>query len=425
MNIFHFVFVFCLTVVTVAIAEDASLKNTCEGAFESGENHLVTIPKFDPGDGNLRLFFMDFQSGYARILHEENGQLSAGPSLFSESPAELHVSCGPAVLEWQISDKKFSANRIAIRQQQVEMRSGNTGLKGTLYLPAGKPPYPALLLLHGSGKLTRYSFGPIPYFFSANGFAVLTYDKRGSGESEGNFDDADFQDFIEDGVAGISFLRSQKEIDASRIGLWGSSQGGFIAAGVASKVKGIRVLINQSGMFVPAWKQETYRVRSEMEANGYSSGEINLANDYLNAFFQAGKSGTETDWQKIVALKETLKEKEWFDLLPKVDTRDELISFWKKDYSFDPTSELQQVKCPVRAVFGSLDRSTPVNDTIENMKKALKDFDYVIIEKADHALLEAITGSDREIPALKSFAPAAFDVQKKWLLQLMAGSFTQ
>ncbi len=423
MNLFRFVFVFCLTAVTVAVAEDASSENTCEGAFESGENHLVTISKFDPGDGNLRLFFMDFQSGYARILHEDNGQLSAGASLFSDSPEELHLSCGPAEAEWQISDKKFKAHHIAIGQQQVEVKSGNTGLAGTLYLPPGQPPYPAVLLLHGSGKLTRYSFGPIPYFFSANGFAVLTYDKRGSGRSEGNFEDAAFQDFIDDGIAGIAFLRSRKDIDASRIGLWGSSQGGFIAAGVASKVKGIRILINQSGMFVPAWKQEIYRLRSEMEANGYPPGKIKLATDYLNAFFQAGKSGREKDWQKSHALMETLKDQEWFDLLPRVDSKEELVSFWNKDYSHDPILELRGVKCPVRAVFGSLDRSTPVVDTIENMRKALKgrDFDYVIIEKANHALLEAVTGSEREIPGLQGFVPAAFDVQRKWLLQLMAG----
>lgn len=421
MNILHLALVLCLSLVTVAFAEKASSENLCEGAFESGEDHLVTISKFDPGDGNLLLFFMDFQSGYARVLREDNGQLSAGNSLFSDSPTELHLSCGSTEVEWEISDQKFTAQRIPLRQQQVDMGSGNIRLSGTLYLPKGQPPYPALVLLHGSGKLTRHSFGPIPYFFAANGFAVLTYDKRGTGQSEGKFEDADFQDFIDDGIAAVAFLRSRIDIDASRIGLWGSSQGGFIATGIAASTKGIRLLINQSGMFVPAWKQEIYRVRSEMEANGYPQTEINRANDYLTALFQAGKSGNEKDWQKSQALGETLKGKEWFDLLPKIDSQKELLSFWKKDYSYDPTSKLQSVKCPVRAVFGSLDRSTPVKETIENMQKALKgNFEYAIIQSANHALLKAITGSDREIPALKGFVPAAFDVQRKWLLQLMA-----
>src|SRR5262249_24795843 len=150
---------------------------------------------------------------------------------------------------------------------------------------------------------------------------------------------------------GFSYLRGRKDIDSRRIGLWGASQGGFISAGIASEVPDVRLWIDQSGMFVPAWKQETYRVSSEMETRSYKAEEVQLATSYLNALFEAGKTRSSKNWDKTMALAEKLKSKEWWDLIPHVDSLQEIVSFWKNDYSYDPTIQLSKVKCPVRAVF--------------------------------------------------------------------------
>ncbi|MCI0601421.1 alpha/beta fold hydrolase [bacterium] len=400
-----------------------SLLLGCEGAFISDSGKLVTVSKFDPGDGEERLFFMDFESGYARILFENAGELSGGPALFSPSPVELKLGCTAQTIEWKIAEKQFSGNRLSMKQEQVEFSNGNVRLSGTLHLPSTAPPHPAVLLLHGSGKSTRYSFGPMPLFFAANGFAVLTYDKRGTGQSQGSFPAATFQDFIGDGAAAISYLRFRKDIDASRLAAWGSSQGGFIAAGVSQRSREIRLLINQSGMFVPAWKQEVYRVRSEMEAQGYAAKEIEEALDYLNEFFNVGKTGK--NWKQLNEWIARLENKAWFGLLPRVENREELMWFWKTVYSQDPAYYLEGVQCAVRGVFGSLDKSTPVTETILNMRSTLKksgnpDFKSVIIPRANHGLLEAKSGSETEIPALTHFVPEAFEVQKKWLLELIS-----
>src|SRR5207249_3459547 len=176
----------------------------CSGAFLHGGGGVVTISKFDLGDGQPHDVFVDFRTGYIRILSEADGQFTAGPTLVSDAPVELYADCNGDDLHWQVSKSSAEqAHRIVIRQENVRFKSDDVNLEGTLYLPQGPPPYPAVVLLHGSGPLSRYSFGPIPHFFAAAGLAVLTYDKRGTGQSTGSFDTATFDQLAEDGASAV------------------------------------------------------------------------------------------------------------------------------------------------------------------------------------------------------------------------------
>src|SRR6185503_9539490 len=127
--------------------------------------------------------------------------------------------------------------------EEVVISSGDAKLAGTLLLPRAKGPHPAIILLHGSGPLTRYSFGPYPHFFTSLGFAVLIYDKRGAGVSTGLRMDASTgtvmkaafypDDLANDALAALRFLQQREDIDPKRIGFWGSSEGGMLTMQVA------------------------------------------------------------------------------------------------------------------------------------------------------------------------------------------------
>jgi uncharacterized protein len=395
----------------------------CLGAYLQGSGGVVTISKFDLGDGLPRLVLVDFHSGTIRILKETESGLTAGPTLLSDSPIGLRVTCGVQNLQRQTSDAPTNqAHRIRLREENVKFRSNDVDLAGTLYLPEGSPPYPALVLLHGSGPLTRYSFGPMPHFFAASGFAVLAYDKRGTGQSTGSFDSATFDQLAQDGSAAVSYLKTRKDIDAGKIGLWGSSQGGFLAAAVAARASGLRFLINHSGMYVPAWQQEIYRTKSEMQAEGYSQDEIATAMAYLNQFFEVAKTGN--NWEKLQSRMAELKSSKWFDLVAKTADLKSLQWSWQNVYSYDPAVALEKVNCPVLGVFGGLDKSTPVPETIGNMKRALEkarnaNFESRIFPNADHGMLDAKTGSDSEIPTLTRIVPEAFELERAWALKMI------
>lgn len=95
-------------------------------------------------------------------------------------------------------------------------------------VPEGNNPRPVITLLHGSGPLTRYSFGPYPHFFASLGFAVLIYDKRGTGPSTGTRVDASTgrsmareyypEGLSSDALAALHFLQSHPDIDPRQIG---------------------------------------------------------------------------------------------------------------------------------------------------------------------------------------------------------------
>jgi pimeloyl-ACP methyl ester carboxylesterase len=105
-------------------------------------------------------------------------------------------------------------------------------LAGTLYLPTGTGPHPALVWVHAAGPAERLRWGTFTRKFLRNGFAVFSFDKRGVGQSQGDCCPGDHGHFnlaTADTVAAVAAIRSRPKIDPRRTGLIGASQAGWIA----------------------------------------------------------------------------------------------------------------------------------------------------------------------------------------------------
>ena len=152
-------------------------------------------------------------------------------------------------------------------QETITFKNGEVTLAGTLDLPAGEGPFPAMVTIHGSPPLTRndrYNLY-ISDFFLQHGFAVLRYDKRGAGDSTGTYPDvgdlyddgdaslfaedstAKFDDLADDAIAAVEYLKTLDYIDPNMIGLIGFSQGGWIAPHAASKSPSVAFSVALSG----------------------------------------------------------------------------------------------------------------------------------------------------------------------------------
>jgi len=105
--------------------------------------------------------------------------------------------------------------------------------------------HPAVVLFHGSGLQKRDLI--TARWFAAEGIAALAYDKRGVGESGGDFRMVPFMELCDDGLGAIKYLKSRKEIDAKRIGVWGLSQGGWLGPRAASRSADVAFVIAVSG----------------------------------------------------------------------------------------------------------------------------------------------------------------------------------
>ena len=149
-------------------------------------------------------------------------------------------------------------------------------IRGTLIKPADAGVFPAVVLLHGSGPESRS--GPA-YHVLANiivrsGVAVLLYDKRGVGESDGDFDSALYSDFITDAVAAVRYLAVRDDIDPQNIGLHGNSESGWLTPEIAHTSGQVAWIFNRVGPPLSWMDNVIWEVRNDLLASGVAESDL-------------------------------------------------------------------------------------------------------------------------------------------------------
>ncbi|MGH2584368.1 MAG: alpha/beta hydrolase family protein, partial [Dehalococcoidia bacterium] len=197
-----------------------------------------------------------------------------------------------------------------MRREEITFTSGELLLAGTLLLPSTEPPYPAIVFVHGSGPGRRESFGALPYLFAANGFGVLAYDKRGSGGAAGDWRRATFDELADDVIAAASMLTQRPEIDSARIGLYGSSQGGWIAPLAAARCAGVAFVVVVCGSGVTPAEQMLYLHEQRLRQPGFGDGDISAARALLAMRNEVAR--TNEGWPAFDAAVEQARAQPWF-----------------------------------------------------------------------------------------------------------------
>lgn len=298
------------------------------------------------------------------------------------------------------------AEKVLNRSLEISFDAGSAQLHGTLWLPPGKGPFPAVALVP-AGALGRTAPATFTNFFLSRGFAVLAYDRRPGS--------APFQTYADDGVAAVEALRRRPEVNRERVGLWGHSQGGFLSLLAAGSSPSVAFVIDLSGMLVPAWRQELYRLAAEATADGVAPDVVQEAVAFETRLMRVAESGE--GWPEIAAALGVVPSPPWHELVFKPASLADLQRVWRNDFSFDPRPFAAKVRQPVLALFGGLDRSTPI-ESAANLVNALGPSGTATVEflpTANHALLDARTGGNAEIPGLSRFAPGMLDSMRRWL----------
>lgn len=160
--------------------------------------------------------------------------------------------------------------------QEISFRNTAQDLKlaGMLFVPEGEGPFPAAVIIHGSGTSRRDNgwYLTLTEYLQSNGVVVLLPDKRGSERSEGDWRTSSFQELTTDSVAAINFLRDQEQVAISHIGLIGMSQGGNFAPLVANQAKDLAFLVNVVGGAVPMHDQLLYEENHNIRQFGVLPG---------------------------------------------------------------------------------------------------------------------------------------------------------
>jgi pimeloyl-ACP methyl ester carboxylesterase len=301
-------------------------------------------------------------------------------------------------------------------------------LAGTLTLPEGDGPFPAVILLTGSGAQDRDEtiMGHKPFAVWADaltrrGIAVLRYDDRGIGGSGGGTSEETSNDFATDATAAIAYLRARPEIDPGRIGLMGHSEGGmtaplavlqgapaaFVVMIAGQSVSGADIITEQAARLAeaagasPEQVAETRRVQGDVMAavvrnkdDGPAAARdveaVLIAAGQSPAQAQAGVRALSSPWYR------------WFA-------------------SHDPAPALASLHVPVLAIYGGKDLQVPADQNAEALARIQPAAEIVVLPGLNHLMQTAGTGLPGEYSTIEeTVAPAALTTVTNWIVGVTA-----
>jgi pimeloyl-ACP methyl ester carboxylesterase len=433
------VFALCLPGLDMAASVDpaapSQIDDNCYGIYRAADGHIIGIDHFITDSNESAVLFSDYKSGVIRrVFPISRDEWVMGPASAVQSPRELTIrfvrdATGAVtnLLLHPANGPDSVAKRVPLHRQAVTISSGPVTLAGTLIMPTGEEPHAGIVLLHGSGPLTRYSFGPYPHFFASLGLAVLIFDKRGTGDSTGTRLDASTgalesspkgyfypDDLLEDALAAFRLLQSRQEIDPKQVGFWGSSEGGMLATQAAAHNKDVAFAIDSSGFMGPLWQTLHYQAGALARERGVPDAQVEEALAFSALWMRVARTGT--DYQKFIEARDEARreDKDWLLNWRSGDFSSLKQMRWDWDHtlSFNPLPALKTVTCPVLGIWGERDPLTDAPRAAKSMRAALteagnKDFTTKIIPDGSHSLME--------LPGKRRMAPGVFDTLRAWL----------
>jgi uncharacterized protein len=403
-----------------------------EGTYDLGGGRLLTLSR---NNATGSMWYVDLPSGRTGFLFNlSNYEFIAGRCFYCVEPIQLRIAFdknASAVTGLWLTEgrrKRFVSRAQLIREERLTFTSADgTKLGGTLYLPLGSGPHPALVMVHGSGAQTRNGYyGSIRFLSEAHarrGIAVLAYDKRGTGESKGDWERADLGTLAEDAVAAIRTLQTRADIDEQRLGLSGASQAATIIPLASAQVPEVKLWqIISGGPALGVQEQERLRLVLQMRAEGYPESEIERASRIRLMMDDYAKTGQ--GWDELAAAFKEVEKEFWavqfLGGLPAPDAPD--WPWLRKAFQYDFVPYLERYGGSARFLFAQYDTPTPVAWEVPRLEAALKnspsrDWSILIIPGATHNHYIGRNGGDREFPGLSRYVPRHFEYVPEWVAE--------
>jgi pimeloyl-ACP methyl ester carboxylesterase len=406
------------------------------GGYEAEDGRLITLsvwPEQTIDLTRLLVQYTDARSGrFGSLFPLSESRFVSGGPLARIFPIEIEVTFEKnsegkiAGLTWREGSlpEIHARKTTPYHEEQVTFRNQNVTLAGTLVVPLGKGLHPAVVFTHGSGAQIRQR-GVLEQLLVRHGVAVLTYDKRGMGDSTGDWKNASFTDLANDAVAGATLLTTRADIDPKRIGFWGLSQGGWIAPLAAARFGQAAFVIAASGGGLSPEQQELLDTESALRDGHFSEADIAEALAFQkakNAFMQTGSA-----WDTYQALLQAEKDKKWygFETTDAWGPESKDDPFWattRSFYFYDPAPALQGLRCPILFIFGDLDDPKGVQENVANLKSWLqtggdRDVTIKVFPNAGHNLF---VGESDYMAAMTSdrlrFTPGYLNLVQSWVV---------
>jgi pimeloyl-ACP methyl ester carboxylesterase len=322
-------------------------------------------------------------------------------------------------------------------EEEVGYENKRDGVKlaGTLTLPRGKGPFPATLLITGSGPQDRNEslLGHKPFlvladYLTRQGIVVLRVDDRGVGGSTGSVPDSTTENFAADVTAGIEFLKTRKEIDPKQIGLIGHSEGGLIAPMVAAQNGDVAFIVLMAGTGLTGEEILYLQGALILKAGGASAEQLAKQRATQEGMFKILKeekdpATAEKRLHEELSRNLTEEAKKKSEQAIAAQIKRANTPWFRYFLTLDPRPALRKVKCPVLALNGENDLQVPATENLREIEAALKaggnkDVTIVSLPKLNHLFQTSETGSMSEYAKIEeTIAPVALKTIGDWILK--------
>jgi len=320
--------------------------------------------------------------------------------------------------------KPYKSEEVSFQNVRAHVK-----LAGTISLPNGKGPFPAVLLIAASGPEGRdeevmghHVFVVLADYLLRHGIAVLRYDKRGVGASSGDLSKATFDDLVSDAATAFGYLKFQPGVDRRNLGVIGHSEGGSIAPAVAVNDNDVSFVVAMAGSGlsgeVRICEQQAY-IAQESGASPEQQAQIralchNIFKEVAGTTADVAANGQITTLVERARGEGVLSD-EGAENMRKLMT----TQFVRQQLSDDPAKYLKNLHTPILAIVGSLDHIVPAEPYVAVMKPALAHIPgsrVEVLQGLNHPMQTARTGSFREFGTIEeSISPVALKVIGDWI----------
>lgn len=300
-------------------------------------------------------------------------------------------------------------------------KAAGVTMAGTLTVPEGLGPHPAVVLITGSGPQDRDEalmghkpFAVLADYLSRRGIAVLRYDDRGVGKSTGVFAKATTQDFADDAEGALSFLKTRAGIAAGKVGLAGHSEGGIVAPIVAARRADVAFIVLLAGTAVSGADVILEQGQALAKAAGAPEGQLKAARakqmEY-STIFRESKDDAELERRLT----------EYLGAAGKAQLPVSMSPWFRYFMLYDPAPVLEKVKCPVLALNGEKDLQVLPDQNLPVLEAALKrggnkDVTIVRLPGLNHLFQTAKTGLPLEYGQIEeTMSPTMLEPLARWI----------
>ncbi|SED75343.1 hypothetical protein SAMN04489727_9229 [Amycolatopsis tolypomycina] len=252
---------------------------------------------------------------------------------------------------------------------EVTFTNGGVTLHGTVVAPPGGTKLPGLVMVHGSGAHSRDDYRDQAEAFARQGIATLIYDKRTDGYSQF---ERSYSTLADDALAAVETLRKHPGVDPARVGVWGLSEGGWVAPLAASRSSDVAFVVTLGANGVEPSRQQAWAVENQLRRLGMAGSIVGMGSTMLRQLVGGG-------------------------VFPEAH--------------HDPVPVLKSLRQPVLGIWGAKDILTPPGEAVRIFRESLAHHTLRVFPDAQHQLRRTTDGFDK----LPGYAPGYLELVGSWV----------